>query len=255
MSILKSVTRVPFAFVLLLVIVLSSGMGGAYIYYRHQAGLYEVELAAALAESQRRVDLLEKMVNRLTNTRTLAQIVVTGQDIDEQTGWVRSTTFLMNQLDETGEVTNHACLTIPGRVGFFDALVIKFDPDSVAAADPLRGHSLALLRRVYSEQLAPRDGFPLDIPGDIPPRYLIDEQPTEYERMLWDRFWDLAQDTDMADELGVRVVQGEAVYKPLFPGSMYALTLDSIGGLNLETVEIPDAMKEALTMAADKDKP
>lgn len=37
----------------------------------------------------------------------------------------------------------------------------------------------------------------------------------------------------MAESLGVRVAQGEAVYAPMQPGQRWTLTLEANGGLNL----------------------
>lgn len=232
-----------------------------YVHYRHEQALYERQLTQALEDSRKRVQALEQMVDRLTAVRRMAQIVVTEQHKDPVTDSVLATALLIAELDEVGKVCSETNVTIPGHIAYFEGLVIKFDPDSVAAAHPLRGHSLALLKRVYSESVAPEQGFPLDKPGTIPSPYRTNNpEAADFEQHLWSRFWDLADDPIMAAELGVRVAQGEAVYKPMLPGRLYELTIDAIGGLNLETRPLPEAVTEVLAAAsapnnADNDSP
>ncbi|MBL1216558.1 MAG: hypothetical protein D8M59_03595 [Planctomycetes bacterium] len=224
---------------------------GLYLHYRNEQTAYQQQLQQALDVSRQRVEALEMMVERLTSVRRMAQIIVTDQHTDPVTGSVLFTALLIAELDENGRVCNRSQVTIPGRIAYFEGLVVKFEPDCVATAEPLRGHSLALLRRVYSESLAPDQGFPLDTPGSIPGAYRTHSPAAaEFEQMLWSRFWTLANDPAMAAELGVRVAQGEAVYKPMLPGRLYELTIDAIGGLNLETRPLPEAVSEVLAAAS-----
>lgn len=216
------------------------------IFYRLQTNRYEMELAEALAESQHKIEILESMVDRFTRSKRIAQMVVTDQDIDDITGKVNSTEILMVELDKNGEVCDKHKICIQGDIAYFDGLVIKFDKDCVAVADPLRGHSLVLLRRVFSDEMRPQDGYPLDEPGKVPAGYRISSEVDEFEKLLWQRFWDLANDPKLAQEYGVRVAQGEIVYKPMKPGLLYELTIDAIGGLNLETLAVSEVIQQAL---------
>lgn len=245
----RAFIRMGVSLLLLAGIVALSATGGAYWHYRRLAASYEAELEAALAESRERVATLEAMVERLTRTRRLAQIVVSRQEPNEDTGRLE-TELLMLELDDQGDPIGRQYFLIPGSVAFFDGLVIKFDPESVAAGRPFRGHSVALLRRVYSEELSPREGIEIDKEGTIPFGYRTEIEPSEFERNLWDRFWEIADQPALASELGVRVAQGEAVYKSVRPGVLYELTIDAAGGLNLETRALPEAVAEILTSDA-----
>jgi len=96
----------------------------------------------------------------------------------------------------------------------------------------MRGRTLVLLRRIYSDRLAPRDGVPIDTPGAVPAGYAATEV-ARFEQILWDRFWEIADDPVLAMEMGVRVAQGEVVYKPVRAGRRYELVVDAAGGINL----------------------
>ena len=39
-----------------------------------------------------------------------------------------------------------------GRVIYLDGLTVRFDPEDVAAGHPLRGRTLVLLRRIFSDR-------------------------------------------------------------------------------------------------------
>ena len=113
-----------------------------------------------------------------------------------------------------------------------DAWSVKFHHDDVAAGHPLRGRTLLLLRRIYSDRMAPIDGYPIDVPGAIPPGYAVGEIAS-FEKRLWEHFWEIATDPRLASAMGVRVAQGEAVYKPLRVGQVYELIVDAAGGMSL----------------------
>lgn len=242
---LSTLASLPLTLLILALAMLASAMGGAWWHYRQVAASRELELEQALVESARKQAALEAMIDRLSRHRRLAQIVVTDQK-QGPAGLPAETTLLMVELDDNEKPVARHTFKLPGHVAFFDGLVVKFDHHAVATAHPLRGQTVVLLRRVYSEQMAPGSGFPID-PVDQPPAgYAGPERPADFERKLWERFWDLCTDPALAAEYGVRVAQGEAVYKPMRPGVLYELSVDAAGGLNLLTRPLPEAVSEVL---------
>jgi hypothetical protein len=115
---------------------------------------------------------------------------------------------------------------------FLDAWTVRFPQDAIAEGDPLRGRSITLLRRIYSDRMPPADGVAIDTPGGVPDGYAASEG-ARFEQAIWKRFWSLATDPEAAREAGIRVAQGEAVYKPVAAGQRYELELESSGGLVL----------------------
>jgi hypothetical protein len=126
-------------------------------------------------------------------------------------------------------------MTIPGGVLFIDAWTVKFSQEDVAAGHPLHGRTLVLLRRIYSDRMPPRDGIAIDTPGAVPAGYAASEMG-KFEMGVWEQFWDIAADAALAERIGVRVAQGEVVYKPVRAGQRYELVVDAAGGMNLTPV-------------------
>ena len=139
--------------------------------------------------------------------------------------------------------------TIDGNIAHVDAMVIKFDHDFVAQNDPLRGHSIALFRRLYSESMTPANGFPIDEPGKIPDIYRGSADPAKqvaFEKELWQNFWRLAEDKPYRESKGVRVADGQSLWGPFLPDRLYTITLDANGGLNRTSEPLRGIYREAL---------
>ena len=180
----------------------------------------------------------DAMIERLNRSRRVAHIQVLDQQVAPD-GEVLWTDLLLIELDDDGSELAHQQFTLPGDVLFVDAWSVKFHHEDVADGHPLRGQTLVLLRRLYSDRMAPIDGYPLDVPGAIPPGYATGEL-AEFEKRGWEHFWELATDPAAAAAMGVRVAQGEAVYKPVRPGHVYELIVDAAGGMSLAPLPVDD---------------
>ncbi len=190
-----------------------------------------------LPDRQRRE--LEAIVGRLSAETRVAEIhaldqVVRGAMVNNRPATDDKTTIEFIELDREGHPLPGRRFVIDDRVIFFDALVIQFDQEHVAAGDALKGRSLALFRRIYGEHQEPARGFLLDESGDVPDVYRVNPEPTDFEKRLWERFWKYAEDRELAAEDGVRVAQGQAVYHAMKRGQVWSLKLQNNGGLLLE---------------------
>ncbi|GMU23062.1 MAG: hypothetical protein AMXMBFR13_31450 [Phycisphaerae bacterium] len=182
---------------------------------------------------------LQRAVERLTGEARMAEVhvieqVFAGQPVNGQPSPTDQTTIEFIELDREGHPLPGRRFTLQDDVIFFDALVIRFHQELVAAGDALRGKSLALFRRVYGEAQSPTDGFAIDPAGDVPDFYRVEPEPSPFERELWARFWDLARNPELAASQGVEVAQGEAVYVPMRQGDVWSLTLQNNGGLKMK---------------------
>ena len=199
-----------------------------------------LEMEAIQQEMEQRLEVREAMIERLSRSRRLAHITVTNQQVAPN-GDVVQTDLLFIELDDDGGELARQSFTLPGDVLFIDAWSVKFRHEDIAHGHPLRGRTLLLLRRIYSDQMPPIDGYPIDVPGAVPPGYASGDR-AEFEKQVWEHFWSLATDAEMAEAMGVRIAQGEAVYKPVRPGKTYELILDSAGGMSLAPLpDIADA--------------
>ena len=205
------------------------------------------ELRALNADMVQRLQEREAMIARLSRSRRLAHVHTLDQRRGED-GAVTETTVLFIELDDAGAELARQQFTIPGEVLFIDAWTVKFDHERVAAGHPLLGRTLVLLRRIYSDRMAPVDGLPLDTPGAIPPGYAVDGAG-QFEKHLWEHFWQIATDAALARSMEVRVAQGEAVYKPIAPGQTFELLVDAAGGMSLTPLPVSATAAGALSQA------
>src|SRR5205823_4649482 len=104
----------------------------------------------------------------------------------------------------------------------------------LAEGDELKGKALLLLRRIFTDRRRPADGDTLDREGQMPQSYAAERAPTAFERELWARFWELANDPDEAQRRGVRALHGEAVSTRLRKDRVYTITLRSTGELTIQ---------------------
>jgi hypothetical protein len=75
----------------------------------------------------------------------------------------------------------------------------------------------------------------IDKEGQQPEVYAERQAASEFEKDLWRRFWDLANDEKLAKERGVRAIHGDAPYMLMEPGRVYEICLRSTG----EVIIIP----------------
>jgi hypothetical protein len=69
----------------------------------------------------------------------------------------------------------------------------------------------------------------IDIEGQAPEAYTERQAPSGFEKDLWKRFWELANNEKMAQERGVRAIHGDAPYMRLEPDRVYEICLRSTG--------------------------
>ncbi|MCH8153085.1 MAG: hypothetical protein IH830_12035 [Planctomycetes bacterium] len=196
------------------------------------------ELEALNEQMQQRLAAKDEMIDRLNRTRRLAHVRILDQSMGAD-GQVINTDLVFIELDDDGGELARQRFTLPGDVLFVDAWSVKFDRQDVAQGHPLRGRSLLLLRRIYSDRMAPINGYAIDTPGAVPPGYATGEV-AEFEKRLWEHFWQIATDAKLAKAMGVRVAQGEAVYKPVRKGQVFELIVDAVGGMSLTPLPADD---------------
>jgi len=207
-----------------------------------EAARLQREMDELRAEMEAQVREREAMIARLSRSHRLAHVFVTKQTRTVD-GAVATTSLDLIELDDDGGEVARQRFVIPGDTLFIDALTVHFDASAVAAGDPLRGRSIVLLRRVYSELLPPARGIPIDTPGAIPPGYAAGE-PARFEQQIWSQFWLIASNPVLCASMGVHVAQGEAVYQIVREGDRLELSVGAAGGLVLRPMSA-DEMRSA----------
>ena len=223
---------------LVLLIVASGGTIGVLVY----RNVHSTE--AELQREQQKTAELRQIVQRLTSERRVADVMVTDQ---KEVGGTLQTSILFVEYGKDGNALPAKRFTIDGNMVHFDAMVIKFDGKFVEENDPLRGHSIALFTRLYGDTQTPANAFHIDEPGQVPAVYRdADPKVSQFEQDLWKNFWKLADDPNYRNEMGVRVAQGEGVWRPFEPNRLYTITLEFNGGLNIHSEPLKGIYREAL---------
>jgi len=188
---------------------------------------------------------LSSFAQRLQASRRVAQVDVVKQYQDRD-GRIASV-LLWQEIGPDGLLGRPVAIETLGRQVYFEGWVIKFDYDRLAAADTgstsgpgggpggdadpgrIDGASVVLFRRVFGEQQSP-DSVPT---FDCAPPMLSGGAATDEDARLWDLFWELTSQPDLATRYGVRVAQVEAPAVRISPGQVWEISLDAAGGLNL----------------------
>ncbi|MDE0915397.1 MAG: hypothetical protein OSB57_09475 [Planctomycetota bacterium] len=192
-------------------------------------------LESDLAASQLRVDELELSMWLVKVDHRLARITVLDQGPSPDEPGRFTTRVRFQEMDEAGDPAGPARdITIDGKVLYVEGLVIKFSDEYVEGGDALRGSSVALFKRVFSENQAPNEGVQLDQPRTHPLPHRGDQLPDPFYDDLWSRFWDYANDPELAASKGVRAIHGEAPSIELREGKTYRIELRSSGGLSIK---------------------
>jgi hypothetical protein len=171
---------------------------------------------------------LETYLKILKHVDRRARVEVLRQDRDQQGNL--QTTIRFTETDDAGKpISVSRDLTLPGQEVYFDTLVIKFDDHFIESRDPLKGQALMLFRRIFSSTMRAEDGFIIDAEGQPPEIYAERKAPSTFEKELWRRFWELANDENLAKSHGVRAIHGDAPYIRLEPDRVYEIWLRSTG--------------------------
>ena len=197
-------------------------------------GVETARLRKQVDELEQQRARLVRYAQRLTARRRVAQVDVVRQRVDARGRTV--STLLWQEIGPDGVLGKPVAVEAVGRLVYFEALVLKFEPQFVGEGDPARGTSLALFRRIFGDCQAPDSVTELDRAAR-PPLH-EDDAVAKLHDTLWRKFWDFVDDPALAQQFGVRVAQCEAPAVPLKAGQVWQLSLDALGGLNLTRLDV-----------------
>ncbi len=220
------------------------GAGAASIYMADQLVLApRRQLEAKVAKLESETLKLKTYLKLLEFTERRAQLEVISQTKDAAGETINKLRF--TELDPMGGVVGtQRELEIMGDEVYVDTLIIKFEDHFVEAADPLKGKALMLFRRIFTNRVKPDDGYVLDRNGVPPEIYAGRSSPSAFERDLWSRFWEVANNEALAKRHGVKAMHGQSVYGKLMPNMVYTLLMRSTGEMILP---VPKATSRSLT--------
>lgn len=232
-----------FIWSVVLVFVASSGLYLSWdlvVRPRRQMEQLLKEKEQRISELEQEKAKLETYLKLLKHSERRAQIEVLKQEKDATGRTVNTLRF--RELDPDGTPVGPARdFQLAGDEVYIDTLVIKFEDHFVEKSDPLKGKALLLLRRVFSNQVAPEQGYRLDKEYEAPEVFASRTAPTEFERNLWKRFWDVANSKELQKKEGVQAAHGQAPYGRLQPNKIYLLVLRSTGDTSITPTELEKA--------------
>ena len=141
------------------------------------------------------------------------------------------------ELNDDGEpIEQPRRFEVIGRQVYIEYLVVKFDDRYVEQSDLDRSTAICWFRRVWGDRQEPVAGFTPDQVGARPTAYARGGRMSDFEKQIWDDFWNIAHDPERADQLGIRAAQATAVATEVRAGHVYQIELRSTGDFTLQPV-------------------
>jgi hypothetical protein len=226
---------------LVLSILVAAGSTGYWYYHNPHSPAVQI---ARLEEEKKE---LQQIVQRLTDERRVAEMIVTDQ---RQTPQGLETTLLFVEQARDGSPLPARSFTVKGDEVWIGGLSIRFEEGWLEKNDLLRGHGILLFTKIFGQNQTPADGTTIDEPGKIPDIYRGDPKEvarvSDFEKELWGNFWRLVDDKNYRAEKGVEVAGGKAVYFRAVPDRLFRITVDARGNPTVDWEAIKPIYREAL---------
>ncbi len=127
-----------------------------------------------------------------------------------------------------------------GSLMFVDSWVVKFDDKYIEQAEDLRGASLCVFKSIWGDIDGRKEGHSLDrVDGENRTAYETAEPMSEFERKIWEDFWEVANNPHRQAEMGIRANHGQVNYLRVEPGMVYEVDLRASDGLTLRASQEP----------------
>lgn len=242
--------RATYRLVMLSVLVAAGSVG--YWYFNNpQSPAVRIQ---KLEEEKRE---LQSIVQRLTDERRVAEMIVTEQRATPDKGI--ETTLLFVEQARDGSPLPAKSFTVKGDEVWVAGLSIRFEQGFLEKNDALRGRGIFLFTKMFGQNQTPAQGLAVDEPGKIPDVYRGDPKDvarvSEFEKDLWGNFWRLVDDKTFRAEKGVATAGGKAVYFKAAPERLYRVTLDASGNPSLDWQPMPPIYREAMRRPATATAP
>jgi multidrug efflux pump subunit AcrA (membrane-fusion protein) len=192
----------------------------------------EAELVVKNAEIDKlnaNIKKLELALRYLKIDHRVARFTAVDQTKDDATGEIRSLIEFVELNDEGHPIDTPRQFSLPGDTVYIDGWVVKFDDKYVEQADLERGTSLLLFKRIFGSGQKPDEGYPLDEFGSAPHAYARGGKMSDFEKKIWDDFWNIANDSARAKQLGIRAAHGGAPFMKVEKGKSYKILLRASG--------------------------
>lgn len=186
--------------------------------------------------------ILKQVIERLSAESRIADVLVTQSRFNEETKKIE-TTIKFLEYDASGKPLEPRYFTFQGNLIQFQSLVIRFQDKLVEAGDLIRGKSAYLFLKAFVLDDEKTQVFDLSETNEIPAGYKVPAVHSEYEKKIWEEFWNYALDPKARERMGIKNAQIEAPGSMFLPGTIYTIKIEHDGGLRIDTEPVPEILK------------
>jgi hypothetical protein len=186
--------------------------------------------------------ILNKIIERLTATSRIAEVLVTDVKFDPVKNKTY-TTIKFLEYDTHLKPLPAKYFTFSGNIIQFQSLVIRFDDFYVKRAHPLKGKSAHLFMKVFALHDKDTEVFEINKINEIPSGYEIPESINGFQKRLWKKFWEYALDPKESKRTGIKNAQIEAPGTKFVPGILYTIKVEHDAGIRIDAALLPEVLK------------
>jgi len=196
-------------------------------------------------QGRREVQVLRRMVERLTAEQRVAEVWVEEHQCDAQGRPVKVRLKVLEFGTDGKPLEPVFCEFSVNDVIHFEAMVIRLNDELIMEGE---GKSVYFFRRAFAldDDGDTYEKCDINKPMEIPGGYRItsgDARVAEIESRYWKSFWRYALDEEQRREAGVKTAQIEAPATRFVPDRIYRLVLEHDGGLYIQASPVPAILK------------
>lgn len=179
-------------------------------------------------------EILQEAITELTLETQIGYAKVIERRVEDDS-LVQKIRFVETAWEDPSTEVIRRDFEIRGEEIYFDAMIVKFDSELVQDGNE---RALYLWRRIYSEEVPPENGFPIEEPGAAPERYRqwLAKLPVRQRNLFWSEIWALSNHPNKLEDLGITAIYGNALYQRMEPGRVYLFRINNAGQIYPQAV-------------------
>lgn len=195
-----------------------------------------------IAKSYRENRLLNQIIERLSAESRIAEVLVTEVKFDPPSQ-KSYTTIKLLEYDTKLNPLPPKYFTFSGNIIQFQSMVIRFDDFYIKKGHPLKGKSAYLFMKAFTLIDKGAEVFDINRINEIPSGYKVEGAKNNFEKKLWERFWQYALEPQEAKKIGIKNAQIEAPGTKFISGMLYTIKIEHDGGMRIDAQPLPKILK------------
>ncbi len=195
-----------------------------------------------ITKTIRENSLLKKIIERLTAESRIAEVLVTDVKFDRKARKTY-TTIKFLEYDTKLKPLQPKYFTFSGNIIQFQSMVIRFGDFYVKRGHPLKGKSAYLFMKAFTLTDKGAEVFEINKINEIPVGYEVEGAKNNFEKRLWQKFWQYALSPKEAKRIGIKNAQIEAPGTKFIPGYIYTIKIEHDGGMRIDSQPLSNILK------------